>query len=481
MSNSFGRIYCAEQINIPPGFPHILKLYAKAAVRTQPYDLLRWTVAYFRALSNGEVPPVKERLEYPPFAHPSGITPGYLRTLLNRFGRVEKVCLTAILKDWQGMSLTESTLYQILVIGGFLNEKECEFYKFLSIACGFLGNNLLETMIYVCELLTDEPEGGSAMIPLRIFLSIYRNLADLDCSGEPRPEQDDEIMETQDLFRPCGRTSLSEVSSSTLDSRIYRFEATVEEEGDTGLDIGGEEASSERRLSWTLRSLRDCGDDTKRREIDVPHEGHSVLRDNAEIETDSMDRRRQEEKSEATQSADEIGKEKFEGYKEESREDQEPAGGNDDDVTGDKRHVEDEFESEFELGEGEGEEGEEMMGEAEEYVPLGLENILQDICECMEPVRELGLVSTPPPPPDPLQEFAERMKEEVQRGHLKTIFRIPGIGPSVSQERVTAVGLWLAECARRQEGLVGPRNIRHFLCPNLEDDADQIKNDLLDD
>lgn len=39
-------------------------------------------------------------------------------------------------------------------------------------------------MIYVCELLTHEPEGGSAMIPLRIFLDLYGYLADLDCGGE---------------------------------------------------------------------------------------------------------------------------------------------------------------------------------------------------------------------------------------------------------------------------------------------------------
>lgn len=54
-------IYCAEQINIPPSFPHILKQYAKAAIRTQPQDLLRWTTVYFRALANGEVPPMKVR------------------------------------------------------------------------------------------------------------------------------------------------------------------------------------------------------------------------------------------------------------------------------------------------------------------------------------------------------------------------------------------------------------------------------------
>lgn len=52
-------IYCAEQIKIPSTFPYILKQYAKAAIRTQPYDLLQWTCAYFRALANSEIPPVK--------------------------------------------------------------------------------------------------------------------------------------------------------------------------------------------------------------------------------------------------------------------------------------------------------------------------------------------------------------------------------------------------------------------------------------
>lgn len=71
--------------------------------------------------------------------------------------------------------------------------------------------------------------------------------------------------------------------------------------------------------------------------------------------------------------------------------------------------------------------------------------------------------------PDPLKEFLKRMRAEVEAGRLETIFPVPGIGPPVSSERVTAVGLWLADCARRQEGMVGPRNIRHFLCPDLDD------------
>ncbi|XP_019886822.2 uncharacterized protein LOC109610894 [Ooceraea biroi] len=335
------RIYCAQQINIPPTFPRILKHYAKAAIRTQPHDLLRWTAAYFRALANGEVPPAKERLEYPPFAHPSGITPGYLRTLLNRYGHVDKVSLRALLQDWQGLDLPETRLYQLFVVAGLSDKEYCDFYRFLAVACGFLGNNLLETMIYVCELLTREPEGGSAMVPLRIFLDLYGYLADLDCSGN--------------LLRHCKvgpgaeKPFASELSSGTIDST------------------------------------------TKARSCDV---------DTRETPDDSS---------------------------EFNFEDVEQAIDYDETTT----------------------------------ASIDLESSLEKTCRC-EPESD-------PIPPDPLKEFWNRMREEVEAGRLDVIFRVPGIGPPVSVDRVTAIGLWLADCARRQEGLVGPRNIRHFLCPNLDD------------
>ncbi|XP_078033568.1 LOW QUALITY PROTEIN: ropporin-1-like protein [Augochlora pura] len=132
-------LYCAEQIKIPPTYPEILKVFMKAAIRTQPYDLLRWTCAYFRALANGDLPPIKNRLEYPPFVHPTNITPGYLRTLLNTFGPIETVGMEALLEKWQGIALPETSLYQILLVGQLTTERECNFFKFLAIACGFLG------------------------------------------------------------------------------------------------------------------------------------------------------------------------------------------------------------------------------------------------------------------------------------------------------------------------------------------------------
>ena len=40
------------------------------------------------------------------------------------------------------------------------------------------------TLSLLCELLTDEPEGGSSMIPIETFLSLYNYLAALDCGPD---------------------------------------------------------------------------------------------------------------------------------------------------------------------------------------------------------------------------------------------------------------------------------------------------------
>jgi hypothetical protein len=38
--------YTSEQISIPPEFPDILLQFSKAAIRTQPTDVLAWSAAY---------------------------------------------------------------------------------------------------------------------------------------------------------------------------------------------------------------------------------------------------------------------------------------------------------------------------------------------------------------------------------------------------------------------------------------------------
>lgn len=77
-----------REVIVPPSLPLILKEFCKAAIRTQPYDLLRWSTSYFQALAEGEEPPTKLRLEYPPPNTASGLTLGFLRILLRQFGGI---------------------------------------------------------------------------------------------------------------------------------------------------------------------------------------------------------------------------------------------------------------------------------------------------------------------------------------------------------------------------------------------------------
>lgn len=79
----------SQEIIVPPSLPIILKQFCKAAIRTQPYDLLKWSRSYFRALADGEEPPTKLRLEYPPPSTASGLTLGFLRILLRQFGGID--------------------------------------------------------------------------------------------------------------------------------------------------------------------------------------------------------------------------------------------------------------------------------------------------------------------------------------------------------------------------------------------------------
>ena len=50
MSNPDEPYYCSQQIEIPPELPDILKQFTKAAIRTQPKDVLAWSAAYFRCV-----------------------------------------------------------------------------------------------------------------------------------------------------------------------------------------------------------------------------------------------------------------------------------------------------------------------------------------------------------------------------------------------------------------------------------------------
>ncbi|XP_046382950.1 ropporin-1-like protein [Ischnura elegans] len=178
-------IYCAEQIFVPPTFPGILKQYTKAAIRTQPYDLLRWSAAYFRALAKGERPPVKERLEYPQITTESGLSPGFLKVLIQQIGKECSAKVCKLQEIWDGLCLDRQKLKEMLQLSGCQDGNEVDWLSFIAVASGHLNENLQQTMQMLCELLTEEPEGGCASIPMYVFQQLYQFLAEMDCPEIP--------------------------------------------------------------------------------------------------------------------------------------------------------------------------------------------------------------------------------------------------------------------------------------------------------
>jgi hypothetical protein len=67
---------------------HRFRLFSvsAAALKTQPYDLLRWSAAYFRCLSLDVLPPVKPRYEHENVF--GCLTKGYLKVLLSQVSQV---------------------------------------------------------------------------------------------------------------------------------------------------------------------------------------------------------------------------------------------------------------------------------------------------------------------------------------------------------------------------------------------------------
>ncbi|KAI8433368.1 hypothetical protein MSG28_015409 [Choristoneura fumiferana] len=181
------QMYCSQQIVIPPKFPYILKRYCKAAIKTQPYDLLRWSFEYFKALAEHRPPPVKLRLEYPVYSTEGGLTRGCLKVLAHQLSSRKHLPLPLIKAAWQGFCLDPCELKRVICLcEAYLREETIPFLHFIAVAGGLLTKSLTHTMILLCETLTKEPDGGSAAIPLDDFLTMYTFLARMDASKDVR-------------------------------------------------------------------------------------------------------------------------------------------------------------------------------------------------------------------------------------------------------------------------------------------------------
>jgi hypothetical protein len=138
--------FCSEQIRIPPKLPNILKQYTKAAMKTQPRDLLQWTSAYFHAMADGVTPPVKDRIEYPQQESKDGLTVGYLRILHNQLGGRDtktfsklKVTPEDVREKWVALCLDGGAFDEMLMFGRMQDKREIEWKKLVGVLCGSIG------------------------------------------------------------------------------------------------------------------------------------------------------------------------------------------------------------------------------------------------------------------------------------------------------------------------------------------------------
>ncbi|XP_043930567.1 ropporin-1-like protein [Protopterus annectens] len=213
-------MFCAQQINIPPELPDILKQFTKAAIRTQPQDVLQWSAAYFFALSRGETLPVKERLEMPVATQKTdtGLTAGLLKVLHKQLSPQGYVEVGELRQKWKDICLPKEKLDSILELGNFASE--VEWMKFLALGCSALGGTISSALKHACEILTSDPEGGAARIPFETFKFIFTYLAYVD--GDISDSHIDTVLSSlqEEATRQHGMVQPSNFQNLTLDQRI---------------------------------------------------------------------------------------------------------------------------------------------------------------------------------------------------------------------------------------------------------------------
>lgn len=178
-NNNNEPMYCSQQISIPPQLPDILKQFTKAAIRTQPADVLQWAAAYFEALANNEKPPVKERLDFQ-FGelHDKPLTKEAIAVLHRQLGDKPIVELSKVQDKWQSLCLPHDDLNDVMRTGSFA--EEFEWLKFLVLTCSHITGNITSALQHVCEIITTDLEGGRARIEFETFKYLYKYLASID-------------------------------------------------------------------------------------------------------------------------------------------------------------------------------------------------------------------------------------------------------------------------------------------------------------
>ncbi|RZC36937.1 serine/threonine-protein phosphatase 4 regulatory subunit 2-like [Asbolus verrucosus] len=473
------QMYCSQQICIPPTFPYLLRQFAKAAIRTQPNDLLKWSTTYFRCLSLNIPPPVKPRLEYPIPRDHNGMTPGWLRALLHQMQGAQTVTFKVLWDRWIGACLQHPNLIQILCLGGFDDNMAVPWLRFIALCAAHLTDSLAQSMILICEVLTEEPEGGSAMVPVQVFLDLYQFLARIDASV-PQTLKNyyflDKFLELyqEKIARDQGLKRLEEVSREASFT-IVSSEASLKTEKETRKDEGGSVVSCpsvSKKKAKPGEEAVEPTDDQRKQSIKT-EKSEGVAAPDQEEEKSKRSRkssrasRASEDAVSATDQDDTASRDtKLSSAKEEFQKE-----GKDE-----EKYLLEDLERlklvQQELMGGESDEeleklkasilAEAALTTSQIVAPDHFEGKIGD-------VRSESATETVKSDESTLSEPSVKDKpaDEVEYEDVY-VDAVPGIGARVPEELIAAVCTYMKETAKWQHGVVMPRNIRHFECPPLE-------------
>jgi hypothetical protein len=168
-------MYCAEQIQVPPDLPPILKAFSKAVIRAGPSDLIAFSVQYF-----------KKMVETPPTSSAGyRITLQELQELQESLTNVLKSRKDAELRrvDFQvaceNLGFCADVLANILRLG-FATAEVIDLYLFMGIASTLVSPTFEKTVVNFFKIFEDEH--CQSKIPTAAFLNFYEFMAAKDPS-----------------------------------------------------------------------------------------------------------------------------------------------------------------------------------------------------------------------------------------------------------------------------------------------------------
>jgi hypothetical protein len=214
LSESTDPMYSSQQINIPPSLPLLLKQFTKAAIKTQPEDVLQWAAQYFEALAQGKQPPTSARLQQQSSsngtptaaaqpqpataangssASDASLTVGRLRALAAELAEgPAEVPRAELVSHCKRLGFPEQAVRDGLGVGDF--GESVPWMRFVALEAAELRPGLLDTLGVLVEALSEDGADG---MPLAYFEEAYAFLAGLD-DEEPRSVVDTVLAELAD-------------------------------------------------------------------------------------------------------------------------------------------------------------------------------------------------------------------------------------------------------------------------------------------